>query len=149
MKVILLQDIKGTGKKDQIIEVSDGFARNYLFPKKLALEASRTALNAVEKAKAAETHREQMRKAEAEELAEKLKGCVIDVSARAGEGVRLYGSITAQEVADALAKQHQVKVDKRRVELSEPIRTIGESEISIWLYPEVTVKMTLRVTGTK
>ncbi len=149
MKVILLQDIKGTGKKDQIIEVSDGFARNFLFPKKLALEASSASLNAVGRAKAAEQHREQVRREEAVALAAKLKGHVITVSGRAGEGGRLYGSITAQEVADALAAQHQVKVEKRRIDLAEPIRTVGESEVNIWLYPEVTTKMTLKVVAAK
>jgi large subunit ribosomal protein L9 len=149
MKVILLQDIKGTGKKDQIIEVSDGFARNYLFPKKLALEASRASLNAVEKSKAAEAHREQLRLQEAEALAARIKGHVISVNARAGEGSRLYGSVTAQEVADALTAQYNVKVEKRRVELPEPVRTVGESEVTVWLAPGVTAKMVLRVTGVK
>ena len=149
MKVILLQDIKGTGKKDQIIEVSDGFARNYLFPRKLALEASRASMHAVEKAKAAEAHREQVRKQEAEALAEKITGHVITVTGRAGEGGRLYGSVTAQEVADALEAQHGVKLEKRRVELPEPVRTVGDSEVHVWLYPGITTSMTLRVVGTK
>ncbi len=149
MKVILLQDIKGTGKKDQIIEVSDGFARNFLFPKKLALEASAASLNAVQKAKSAEVHREQVRKQEAEALAARLKGQVISVQARAGEAGRLYGSITAQEVTDALGAQYDVKLEKRRVELPEPVRTVGESEVNVWLYAGVTAKMVLRVIGTK
>ena len=99
MKVILLQDVKGSGKKDQIIEASDGYARNFLFPKKLAVEATSSALNAVNKAKEAEAHRESVRRAEAETLARKLKGGIIRVTARGGEGGRLYGSVTAQEVA--------------------------------------------------
>jgi len=149
MKVILLQDIKGTGKKDQIIEVSDGFARNYLFPKKMAREANAASLNAVQKAKSAEAHREQVRREEAEALAARIKGRVITVNARAGEAGRLYGSVTAQEVTDALATQFDVKLDKRRVELPEPVRTVGDSEISVWLYAGVTAKMVLRVIGTK
>lgn len=149
MKVILLQDVKGTGKKDQIIEASDGFARNFLFPKKLAVEATPAALNAVNKAKAAEQHREDMRKAEAQELARKLSGRVIRVSARAGEGGRLYGSVTAQEIADALNSQHGVKIEKRRVELPEPIRTASDTEVSVWLYPGITAKMTVKIDTTK
>jgi large subunit ribosomal protein L9 len=149
MKVILLQDIKGTGKKNQIIDVSDGFARNYLFPKKLALEASRASLNAVEKSKAAEAHRQEVRKQEAEALGARIKGHVITVTGRAGEGGRLYGSITAQEVSDALAAQYDVQVEKRRVELPEPVRAVGDSEVHVWLYPGVTVSMTLRVVGAK
>ena len=101
MKVILLQDVKGTGKKDQIVEASDGYARNFLFPKKLAVEATSTALNAVQKAKAAEQHREDVRREQALELSRKLAGRVIRVTARAGEGGRLYGSVTAQEIAAA------------------------------------------------
>jgi len=149
MKVILLQDIKGTGKKDQIIEVSDGFARNYLFPKKLAMAANAASLNAVQKAKSAETHREQVRKQEAEALAARLKGQVVSVHARAGEAGRLYGSVTAQEVADALAAQFDVKLEKRRVELYDPVRAVGDCEIGVWLYAGVTAKMVLRVIGTK
>ena len=149
MKVILLQDIKGTGKKDQIIDVSDGFARNYLFPKKMALEANSSALNAVEKAKSAHAHREQQRKEDAEALAARLKGHVVTVHARAGEAGRLYGSVTAQEAVDALAAQFNVQLEKRRVELPNPVRTVGDSEIHVWLYPGVTTKMVLRVVGTK
>ncbi len=100
MKVILLKDIPGTGKKEQIIEVSDGYARNYLFPRKLAAEASATAVNAIKKAKAAEDHRETLRRQEAAQTAERLRGQEIRLSARAGEKGRLYGSITGQEVAD-------------------------------------------------
>ena len=149
MKVILLQDIKGTGKKDQIIEVSDGFARNYLFPKKLALKADAASLNSVEKSKAAEAHRESVRRGEAEALAAQLKGHVITVTGRAGDSERLYGSITAQEVADALNAQYNVQLEKRRVELPEPVRTLGDSEVGVWLYPGVTIKMVLRVVASK
>ena len=144
MKVILLQDVKGSGKKDQIIEASDGYARNFLFPKKLAVEAISSALNAVNKAKEAEAHRESVRRAEAETLARKLKGGIIRVTARGGEGGRLYGSVTAQEVADALNEQHGVKVEKRRIEM-EPIRAAGDYEVSVWLYAGVTTKMTVKI----
>ncbi len=147
MKVILLKDIPGTGKKEQIIEVSDGYARNYLFPRKLAAEASATAVNAIKKAKAAEDHRETLRRQEAAQTAERLRGQEIRLSARAGEKGRLYGSITGQEVADALEKQHGIKVEKRRVELSEPIRAVGEYEASVWLYAGITIPMRVLVTA--
>lgn len=149
MKVILLQDVKGSGKKDQIIEVSDGFARNFLFPKKLAAEATATAINSVKKAKEAEAHRENMRRNDAEELARKLKGGIIKITARGGEGGRLYGSVTTQEIAEALSAQHGVKVDKRKIDLSDPIRTAGDYEVSIWLYAGVTAKMTANVEASK
>jgi len=141
MKVILLADVKGTGKKEQILEVSDGYARNFLFPRKLAVEATSTAMNSVQRAKAAEDHRESLRRQEAMDLAEKLRKQVIRLHARAGEKGRLYGSITGQEVADALEAQHGVKVEKRRVELSEAIRSIGEYEASVWLYAGITIPM--------
>ena len=105
MKVILLKDIKGTGKKDQIIEASDGYARNFLFPKGLAREANAANLNAVETAKAAQKHREDVERAKAQETCAKLTGKVINIQARGAEGGRLYGSVTAQEIADALEKQ--------------------------------------------
>lgn len=145
MKVILLADVKGTGKKEQIVNVSDGYARNYLFPRKLAVEATSTAMNSVQRAKAAEDHREAQRKKEAMETGERLRNKEILMQAKAGEKGRLYGSITGQEVADALEAQHGVKVDKRKVELSEPIRAIGEYEASVWLYAGITVPMKVLV----
>ena len=147
MKVILLADVKGTGKKEQIVEVSDGYARNYLMPRGLAKEATSTAINAVKRAKSAEDHRESLRRQSAAETADHLRGQVIRLHARAGEKGRLYGSITNQEVADALEAQHGIKLEKRRVELAEPIRTIGEHEVSVWLYANMTIPMRVIVEG--
>lgn len=144
MKVILLKDIKGTGKKDQIIEASDGYARNYLFPKGLAREASATNLNAIENAKAAQKHKEDVARAAAQETAKKLAGKVIAVKARGAEGGRLYGSVTSQEIADALSKQYGVKVEKRRIEVAN-IRNAGEYNVSVWLYAGITAEMTAKV----
>ncbi len=145
MKVILLQDVKGTGKKEQIVEVSDGYARNFLLPRKIAVEATATAANAIKHAKAAEEHRESLRKKEALETAERLRGKEIRLTARCGEKGRLYGSITGQEVADALAAQHGVRVEKRHVELSDPIRAVGEYTASVWLYSGISVPMKVLV----
>ena len=111
MKVILLKDIKGTGKKDQIIEASDGFARNYLFPRKLAIEATGANLNAIETAKSAQSHRKEVEKKEAQELAKKMGEMSVDVYVRAGENGKLYGKVTNQEVADALKKHDQLPYD--------------------------------------
>ena len=143
MKVILLKDIKGTGKKDQIIEASDGFARNFLFPKGLAKEASAANLNAVENQKAAEKHREDVRRAEALETCKKLAGKSIRIEARGAEGGRLYGSVTSQEIAAALEKQYGVKVEKRRIEVAN-IRNAGDFTVSVWLYAGVTAEMTAK-----
>ena len=144
MKVILLKDIKGTGKKDQIIEASDGFARNFLFPKGLAREASATNLNAIENAKAAQKHREDVERAKAEETRKALSGKAIKIIARGAEGGRLYGSVTAQEIADELFKQYGVKVEKRRIEVAN-IRNAGDFTVNVWLYAGVTAEMTAKV----
>ena len=140
MKVILLKDIKGTGKKDQIIEASDGFARNFLFPKGLAREASATNLNAIENAKAAQKHREDVERAKAEEIRKALSGKAIKIVARGAEGGRLYGSVTAQEIADELFKQ----VEKRRIDVAN-IRNAGDFTVSVWLYAGITAEMTAKV----
>lgn len=144
MKVILLKDIKGTGKKDQIIEASDGYARNFLFPKGLAREATASNVNAINTAKSAQKHREDQAKAAAEETKRSLSGKIIKISARGAEGGRLYGSVTAQEVADALEKQYGVKVEKRRIDVSN-IRNAGEFTANVWLYAGVTAEMTVAV----
>ena len=144
MKVILLKDIKGTGKKDQIIEASDGFARNFLFPKGLAREASATNLNAIENAKAAQKHREDVERAKAEDTRKALSGKAIKIVARGAEGGRLYGSVTAQEIADELFKQYGVKVEKRRIDVAN-IRNAGDFTVSVWLYAGITAEMTAKV----
>ena len=144
MKVILLKDIKGTGKKDQIIEASDGYARNFLFPKGLAREASATNLNAIENAKAAQKHREDVERAKAEETRKALSGKAIKIVARGAEGGRLYGSVTAQEIADELFKQYGVKVEKRRIDVAN-IRNAGDFTVSVWLYAGITAEMTAKV----
>ena len=144
MKVILLKDIKGTGKKDQIIDASDGYARNFLFPKGLAREASATNLNAIENAKAAQKHREDVERAKAEETRKALSGKAIKIVARGAEGGRLYGSVTAQEIADELFKQYGVKVEKRRIDVAN-IRNAGDFTVSVWLYAGITAEMTAKV----
>ena len=143
MKVILLKDIKGTGKKDQILEVSDGFGRNYLLPRKLAVEATSEALNSIEKSKSAAKHREDVKKNDAETAARDLKGKTVTVKVRAGENGRLYGSITTQEIADALKAQHGVELDKRKIELDEKVTSVGQTTITLKLYAGVATKMNL------
>ncbi len=144
MKVILLKDIKGTGKKDQIIEASDGYARNFLFPKGLAKEASAANLNAVENQKSAQKHREEVQRQQALETSKKIAGKSIRIQARGAEGGRLYGSVTSQEIADALEKQYGVKVEKRRIDVAN-IRNAGDFTVSVWLYAGVTAEMIAKV----
>ena len=144
MKVILLKDIKGTGKKDQIIEASDGFARNYLFPRKLAMEASAANLNAIENAKSAQSHRKEVERQEAQELAKKMGEMTLEIAVRAGENGRLYGKVTNQEVADAIKAKYGMDVDKRKISVGA-IKEVGAAEAVIKLYPEITAKVKLNI----
>lgn len=145
MKVILLTDVKGSGKKDEIINVSDGYARNFLFPKKWAVEATPGATKEIERKCAAEAAREAERRALAEEKAKQLKNKGITLSVKCGEKGRLYGSITTAEIAAELEKQYGVQVDKRKIELAEPVRQVGDVQITVWLYSGITTSMMLHV----
>lgn len=147
MKVVLLKDVKGQGKRDDIINVSDGYARNFLFPQKLAMEATAGAMKEIQLKRAAQDAREAEALRQAQEKADGLKGKVIDLKVKCGDKGRLYGSVTTAEVAEALEKQHGVKVDKRKLDLGEPIKEVGTREISVWLYAGVTTKMTLNITA--
>lgn len=144
MKVILLQDIKGTGKKDQVIEASDGFARNYLFPRKLAVEANAANLNSVETAKKALDHRKEQERKQAQEYARQLSEKQVTVQVRAGEKGKLFGKVTNQEIADALKAQHGIEVDKRKISV-EPIKELGEAVAEVRLYPEISARIKLNV----
>ena len=138
MKVILQQDVKGQGKKGQMVEVSDGYARNFLLPRKLAVEATAENINTMkmqDKAKAARMAEE---KAAAEAAAERLKSCQVKIRARAGQGGRLFGSITSKEISEELKAQHGIDVNKSKIILSEPIKSFGSFEVKCKLGSEVT-----------
>ena len=145
MKVILLQDIKGTGKKDQILEISDGYARNYLIPRKMAKEATAEAVNSLTKSQSADRHREEVRKQQAEVRARELKGKVIQLEVKGGENGKLYGSVTNDQIAAALKAQHNIEVDKRKLEQEEPIRSAGQSFVTLKLYPGISTRMIVNV----
>ena len=145
MKVVLLKDVKNVGKRDDILTVSDGYARNFLFPQKLAAEATPGALKEIQRKRAAQDAREAEMLAEAKDKAAALKGKVITLEVKCGDKGRLYGSVTNAEVAEELEKQHGVKVDKRKIDIGEPIREVGFRDISIWLYSGVTTPMKLDV----
>jgi large subunit ribosomal protein L9 len=145
MKVVLLKDVRNMGKRDDILTVSDGYARNFLFPQKLAVEATPGTLKEIERKRAAQDAREAELRAEAQAKAELLKGKVIVLEVKCGEKGRLYGSVTAAEVAEALEKQHGIKADKRKIDIGDPIREVGMREISVWLYSGITTKMKLDV----
>ena len=145
MKVILLKDVQGTGKKDQILEVSDGYARNYLLPRKIAREATAEAVNALTKSKGADKHREEVRRQEAEVKARELKGKVIQLEQRGGENGKLFGSVTTDLIANALKEQHGVEIDKRRLELEEPIKAAGQYFVTLKLVAGINTRMIVNV----
>ena len=149
MKVIFSTDVRGQGKKGEMKEVSDGYARNYLLPRKLASEATADALNALklkEKAKAAQMAKE---KALAEENAKRLSGVVVQISARAGQGGRLFGAVTSQEIADALREQHGIELEKNKIVQAEPIKQFGSFEVKAKLGYEVSGTINVLVTEKK
>ncbi len=125
MKVILTQDIRGKGKRGQMIEVSDGYARNYLLPKKLAQEANADNINTMRMNDKATQERQARERAEALEISKRMKDFTLVVTAKGGGAGRLFGSVTNTEIADALAKQYDIRLDKRKIVLDEPIRTVG------------------------
>ena len=145
MKVVLLKDVRNMGKRDDILTVSDGYARNFLFPQKLAAEATPGMLKEIERKRAAQDAREAEMRTEAMAKAELLKNKVIVLQVKCGEKGRLYGSVTSAEVAEALEKQHGIKADKRKIDLGDPIRETGIREISVWLYSGITTKMKLDI----
>lgn len=145
MKVILLKDVKGIGKAGEIINASDGHARNYLIPRGLAKEATEGGIKALEKQKAAEARKKQEELQAAKALAEKLSSLTVNLKGKAGEGGRLFGSITSKDIAEGLEKQHKIKIDKRKIQLDNPIRELGASFVEIKVYPEVTAKMKVEI----
>ena len=145
MKVILLQDVKGNGKRDDIVTVSDGYARNFLFPKKLAVEATPGAMKEIQRKRAAEDAREAERRAEAQSKADALKNKVVTVSVKCGEKGRLYGSLTTADVAAALQAQHGIAVDKKKLDIEEQVKQVGDYKVNVWLYSGITTPMVLHV----
>ncbi len=149
MKVILTQDVKAQGKKGQLINVSDGYARNFLLPKGLAIEADQKAMNELKNKAAAEQHRIEVEKAAAKELKEKLSTVVVKIQNAAGADGKLYGSVTSKDIAEKLSQQHGIEIDKRKIQLPDPIKTFGQHEIEVKLYPEIVGKINVVVTDIK
>lgn len=147
MKVVLLADVKGHGKKGEIVEASDGYARNFLFPKGLAKEATKSALNEVKSKNEAKAYHKEQEIIAAKETAAKLEGQKVTIASKAGDNGKLFGKITNQNVADAVKYQLHVVVDKRKVVLPDGIKTVGSHEVEIKVYPEISAKITVEVTG--
>ena len=146
MIVILNRDVKGTGKAGDIVKVSDGYARNMLIPKGYAKEATEGKVRNLEKQKAIAAEKKAEEKAEAQALAEKINERSVTIKTKAGEGGRIFGSITSKDIADALADQHKLTVDKKKIQLDNPIKQTGELTVDIKLYPEVMAKLKVTVT---
>ena len=145
MKVILTQDVKGKGKKGQMIEVSDGYARNFMLPKKLAIEATPDAINTMKMNDKATQERIAREKAEALETSKKLRAMTLIVKAKGGGAGRLFGSVTNAEVAEALAKQAGIKLDKRKIVLNETIKNVGTYTATCKLGYEITAPLTVKI----
>lgn len=145
MKVMLLQDVKGQGKKDQIVNVSDGYARNFLFPRKLAVEADAKALADAKNKEAAKQFKIEQDKAAARDVAARLEAVQVKIKATAGADGRLYGSITTADVADALKEQAGIELDKRKIVSEAPIKAFGSYTLEVKLYPEIVGKINLIV----
>lgn len=147
MIVILLKDVKGSGKAGEVVKVNDGYARNMLIPKGLAKEATEGNVRSLEKQKAIAAEKKAEEKAAAQQLAEKLKEATVSIKTKGGEGGRLFGSITSKDISEALNKQHKIDIDKKKFVLENPIKTTGEFSVEVKLYPEVagTVKVNVSV----
>lgn len=145
MKVIFLQDVKGKGKKGQMAEISDGYARNYLLPKKLAVEATADAINTMRMNDKAAAEKAAKERAEAVEISKKLREMTVVVTAKGGGAGKLFGSITSQEIADALKEKSGIVIDKRKLVLSDPIKNVGTYTVQCKLGYEITASLTVKI----
>lgn len=149
MKVILTQDVKSQGKKGQLINVSDGYARNFLLPKGLAVEADATAMNDLKNKESSRLHKIELEKQAANDIAKKLETITVKLQAKAGADGRLYGSVTSLDIANALEEQHKIQVDKRKIQLSDPLKTFGVHTVTVKLYTEITGKINVVISDVK
>ena len=145
MKVILLQDVKGKGKKGQMLEVSDGYARNFMLPKKIAIEATPDAINTMRMNDKAAAEKAAKERAEAMEISKKLRELTVTVTAKGGGAGKLFGSVTNQEIADALKAATGITLDKRKIVISDPIKNVGTYTVTCKLGYEITAPLTVKI----
>lgn len=145
MKVIFLQDVKGRGKKGEVKNVADGYAQNFLIKQGLAVEATNASMKALEGQKNKEKKEAAEELAKSKELKEVLEKLTVELKAKSGEGGRLFGSITSKQIAEALQKAHNIKVDKRKIEMDDAIRALGYTNVPVKLHPEVTATLKVHV----
>lgn len=147
MKVILKQDIKGVGKKDQIINANDGYARNFLFPKNLAVPADKGNMTNLQSKQSSEEHRKALEKEAAIETKKKIEEISLKIQVKSGENGKVFGSVTSKEIGENLEKQYKIKVDKKKILLQDPIKNLGIFNIEIKLYDGVNAKLKINVIG--
>lgn len=147
MKVILSQDVKGSGKQGDVVNVSDGYARNYLIPRKLAVPADTAHLNSLQYHKDAEAYKAATEKDRAQALADRIRGKEVVVTVKAGENGRLFGSVSTREIADALKQQHNISFDKKKIVLKDHIKELGEYEVELKFYAGVSAVIKVIVTA--
>ncbi|MDR3588751.1 MAG: 50S ribosomal protein L9 [Negativicutes bacterium] len=147
MKVILLQEVNKLGKKGEIKEVSEGYARNFLLPQKLAILATATNVNTATQQKEAEVRKTQRLLEEAKVYASQIGKLAVTVAVKIGEGGRMFGSVTSKDIADALQAQHGVELDKRKIELKDAIKAVGEYPVTVKLHPEISAQILVQVTA--
>jgi large subunit ribosomal protein L9 len=147
MKVVLLEEVKKLGKKGDVLEVAEGYARNFLLPKKLAAPATADTLNQLQQQKAAAADRQKRQLEEAKLLAAQLAKIEVKVAAKAGEGGKLFGAVTTKDIADAAKAQHGIELDRRKMEIPEPIKNMGPTTVVLKLHPEVTAEIKILVVG--
>lgn len=145
MKVILLDNIKGVGKKDEVINAADGYARNFLFPKKLAVEANAENMSKLNNKKEAKSYKKDLEKQAAEELAKKLKGIMLKIKVKAGENGKIFGGVTSKEISENLSTQYKIEIDKKKIDLKETIKTLGEFNVAIKLFEGVIANLKVEV----
>lgn len=145
MKVILNTDLKGKGKKGDLINVSDGYARNYLLPKGLAVEANSANINKTKEQKKIQKHKKEVQLQEAKDLADKISSCTVVIKTKAGENGRLFGSVTNKHIGEQLKKQHKIKIDKRKIIMDEAIKEIGTFNVDVKVCPGVTGTLKVKI----
>lgn len=145
MKVILQQDVKGQGKKGQLIDVSEGYGRNFLLPRKLAILATADNINVMKQTDEAKARRIELEKQEAKDIAEKLKEITVHIKAKGGSGGRLFGAVTSKEIAESLKAEHDISFNKQKIVLDEHIKNFGTYQIKVKLYPEIVGTLNVQV----
>ncbi|WP_077369314.1 50S ribosomal protein L9 [Anaerosalibacter sp. Marseille-P3206] len=145
MKVILLQDVKGLGKKGDLVNAKDGYARNFLLPKELATEATEGNVKVLKEQKKSEAIKKEAERENAMKLKEKIEGLTVNMVGKAGEGGRLFGSITSKDIAEALSKQHKIKIDKKKIVMDDNIKNLGTTIVDVKVYSGITAKLKVKV----